>query len=188
MDFENLEVDQSSYLDEINIVVYKDTNRRLSSSRREHSKGFNTTKISCNTSNKDLLCKSLKRTKTNHKHPCPICRKMFKTLVQMKHHLISHSVERLYSCKGCKYRAKHRQSLHFHIRHSHPGTDAKTLFKGPTDSDFEALAQNVAKSINSSWNESRDIEVDNSTADVSEPQSEFLQGFILEVPSLHVQC
>ncbi|XP_071448360.1 RE1-silencing transcription factor-like isoform X2 [Hetaerina americana] len=121
------------------------------------------------------------------KHPCPACRKMFKTQVQLKHHIISHSLERLYSCKGCSYRAKHRQSLHLHIRRCHPGGDTRTLSQGPTDSDFDALFQSASGGKSQQWMNKERLKLDFSINIASDSKPETCKGFIPQVPTLNVQ-
>ncbi|XP_069698366.1 zinc finger and BTB domain-containing protein 11-like isoform X3 [Periplaneta americana] len=74
-----------------------------------------------------------------NKHICPVCKRSFRTHVLMKHHLPSHSDRHLYSCRGCSYTTRYRQTFHSHLKHSHPGESFKNLCVGPTDADFEAI-------------------------------------------------
>ncbi|XP_046386948.1 zinc finger protein 142-like isoform X2 [Ischnura elegans] len=113
------------------------------------------------------------------KHSCPACQKMFKTQVQLKHHILSHSLERLYACKGCSYRAKHRQSLHLHIRHCHPGSEVRALFRGPTDSDFEAIMRSASSGPKSRWS-GESVEVGYSPGSDNDSKAETYKGFILK--------
>lgn len=65
----------------------------------------------------------------------------------MKHHLPAHSDQHLYSCRGCSYTARYRQTFHLHLKHSHPTESFKTLCNGPSEADFEAIISTALKTL-----------------------------------------
>ncbi|XP_023701456.2 uncharacterized protein LOC111861265 isoform X3 [Cryptotermes secundus] len=86
-------------------------------------------------------------TQDKNRHICPVCKKSFRTQVLMKHHLPSHTDLHLYSCKGCSYTTRYRQTFHLHLKQSHPGESFKNLCNGPSEADFEAIISLALKTL-----------------------------------------
>ncbi|KDR15247.1 Zinc finger and BTB domain-containing protein 48 [Zootermopsis nevadensis] len=96
-----------------------------------------------------------------NKHACPVCKKAFRTRVLMKHHLPCHSDQHFYSCRGCSYTTRYRQTLHLHIKNSHPRQSFKNLCNGPSEADFEAIINTALKTMETfSSSDENNIEID----------------------------
>ena len=65
-------------------------------------------KINCISSQKDLVFQ------------CKICPKAFNAEVKLKAHLVAHDNSLNFECKTCQKKWKHKKSLHYHNRKSHP--------------------------------------------------------------------